>query len=125
MKQAPKSFPSQSEIKEISTGEDLDHDQMNSAAALIEQLLLRCCSPITWPEGRKRIVANKDLDILEEDEITIEELDQLDANHIVSVASKISHIGKEAGETSGNFLGESILDNEFTPDSENVCVPAE
>jgi hypothetical protein len=121
MKKAPKAFPTPSEIENATSAKDLSSDQMNAGAELIEQLLLRCCSPITWPEeGRKRLVANKDLDQLGPDELTIEELSQQDANFIVATATEISHLKKEAGESVGNFLGESSVPEEPTPDLQAI-----
>lgn len=104
MKNKPKAFPVASDLEAVQAGErELTGDEVDSSVAFMEAILTRCCSPITWDGQRKRIVSNKDLDLVADDEITIEELPQADANEIVATAAELSSLTKEAGESAGNF----------------------
>lgn len=104
MKSKPKAFPTPDDVKSVSTGErDMSDDEIATNAAFMEVILLRCASPITWGESRRKIVEDKDLDLVGDDEITIGELPQADAIEIVSKSSALSSLGKEAGQMAQNF----------------------
>ena len=101
MPRKPQAFP-QSSSAEPDDGE-LDQKRVEETAAMLESIIARCCSPITWGDERKRIVIGKDLDELGDDEITLEELSQDDANAIVAASAEVNSLTKEAGDSVGNF----------------------
>jgi len=108
MEKKPKAFPNPDEIKAIESGErEFSDQEIADSGSIMETILLRCCSPITWDDARKRLVTGKDLDQLSDDEILIEELSQADANAIVTAAAEVNNMTEEAGDSVGNFPEES------------------
>ena len=77
-------------------------DQIRAGLQFARVALLRGSSPITWPEGRRRIV-EKDLDVCGADEITIGELKQADAQAICDAVIQLSGAGKEAADAARTF----------------------
>jgi hypothetical protein len=78
-----------------------EHD-IHAGLQFARVALLRGSSPITWPAGRRRIV-EKDLDLCGNDEITIGELKQEDAQAICDAVIQLSGAGKEAADAARTF----------------------
>lgn len=72
--------------------------QVKAGVRVMTVALLTCCSPVIMDGKRLRIV-DKDLDLVAEGEISIEELSDADGLTIVNAVCEMSGIGKEV---SGN-----------------------
>jgi hypothetical protein len=121
MKKKPKAFPTDDDISKVKSGErEMTEVEVATNAAFMETILLRCVSPITWGETRRRIVEDGDLDQVADDEITIGELPQADAIMIVSEASELSNLGKEAGHKAQNFPEGHELPSEPASTGEDI-----
>ena len=121
MKRKPKAFPTGEDLEKVKSGErEMTDTEVETNAAFMETILLRCVSPITWGDSRRRVVEDGDLDQVADDEITIGELPQADAIMIVSEASEISSLGKEAGRKAQNFPEGHKLPSEPSPPSEDI-----
>lgn len=121
MKRKPKAFPTPDDVKSVNEGErEMTDDEIATNAAFMEVILLRCVSPVTWGDSRRKIVEDKDLDLVGDDEITIGELPQADAIEIVSKASSLSNLGREAGQMAQNFPEGCELPSEPASTSEDV-----
>jgi hypothetical protein len=74
-------------------------DQKDNAQVL-RVMLTRCTGKVRFSETDKRQIVDKHFDDADDlTEITIEELDQADAEKIVAEVSKLSGIGSEEAET--------------------------
>tara|TARA_R110002096_G_scaffold170911_1_gene343586 strand:- start:160 stop:540 length:381 start_codon:yes stop_codon:yes gene_type:complete len=121
MKRKPQAFPTGEDLEKVKSGErEMTDTEVETNAAFMETILLRCVSPITWGDSRRRVVEDGDLDQVADDEITIGELPQADAIMIVSEASELSSLGKEAGRKAQNFPEGHKLPSEPSPTSEDV-----
>tara|TARA_R110000796_G_scaffold1432_5_gene5750 strand:+ start:749 stop:1129 length:381 start_codon:yes stop_codon:yes gene_type:complete len=121
MKRKPQAFPTGEDLEKVKSGErEMTDTEVETNAAFMETILLRCVSPITWGDNRRRVVEDGDLDQVADDEITIGELPQADAIMIVSEASELSSLGKEAGRKAQNFPEGHKLPSEPSPTSEDV-----
>lgn len=105
----PAAFPNPERFKEVAAEgslESLTDVEIGNVAKVMEFILLsenRICSPITWGNDRRRVVSNKDLDEVCDDEITVEELPQADADAIVGKVFELGSMTKEAGQSLGTF----------------------
>ena len=124
MPRKPQAFPQSSNAQEPDD-DALDAKRVEETAAMLEAIIVRCCSPITWGDERKRIVIGKDLDELGDDEITLEELSQDDANAIVAASAEVNSLTKEAGDSVGSFPEGSDGDGEHSSVGENLRGVAE
>tara|TARA_R110000851_G_scaffold55133_1_gene129519 strand:- start:3841 stop:4221 length:381 start_codon:yes stop_codon:yes gene_type:complete len=121
MKRKPQAFPTGEDLEKVKSGQrEMTDTEIETNAAFMETILLRCVSPITWGDSRRRVVEDGDLDQVADDEITIGELPQADAIMIVSEASELSSLGKEAGRKAQNFPEGHKLPSEPSPTSEDV-----
>ncbi|MEW6304693.1 MAG: hypothetical protein AB1705_14555 [Verrucomicrobiota bacterium] len=99
----PGAFPAEDEKRKEAIRQAIE-TKPEVTARIFTIALTRCCSPLTFPNGaRRRIVEDKDLDQLRDDEITVAELENDDAIAIVTEVSKLSNMTKEAGRKAQTF----------------------
>jgi len=79
---------------------DFSRASVNDRNDVVRLILTRCTGSVRFSDSvRKKIVDKPNIDDLDElTEISIEQLDQADAEMIVEEVSAISKIGKEAAE---------------------------
>jgi hypothetical protein len=85
-------------------------EQVEYGVKLMRIALLKCCSPLTISSGNKLTIVDKPLDEVRDGvEITIEELDQDDAQAIAGEVFRLSNLGKEAAEKAKPFPEEQTV----------------
>ena len=63
MKRKPQAFPTGEDLEKVKSGErEMTDTEVETNAAFMETILLRCVSPITWGDNRRRVVEDGDLD---------------------------------------------------------------
>lgn len=72
-------------------------------------ILTRCTGPLCFPDGTKRVIVNKPFALTSEAEISIEELDDADAEAILTAVTAFSNEGREAGRKALKFPSEPAL----------------
>lgn len=81
-------------------------EQLEFGEKVTRIIISRCCSAITRTDLSKVTVCDKPLDELKHNEISIEELDQADAEAIVAEVTALSNMGKEAAAKAKPFPAE-------------------
>lgn len=77
---------------------------VTSVAEIVKVKLTRCCGSITAKDGSTfKIVDKPNVDDLGENEISIEELDQADAEAISAAVDELSGLKKEAAQAAEKF----------------------
>lgn len=82
---------------------EFDQRTLENMVKVTEAMLLRCVGKITLADGRTVKIVRKDLDDLTDGEITIEELDQPDADAIVAEIHQLSGLTKGAAQAVAPF----------------------
>lgn len=83
-------------------------------------ILLECCSPLTMPDGRRLTIVDTPLDKAGENEITIGEMDDADAQAIISAVTELTSLTKEAAEKARPFREEQTATRSSAPAGESV-----
>ncbi len=88
------------------SGQDIR--DIEAGLKLVRAALTRCVGRLTYLNGTQLKIVAKSLDDSDDaTEITIEELDQADADALVAEVFKLSGIGREAAQVAKPFLKES------------------
>ena len=74
-----------------------------SLVKITRVMLTNCCGKITYPDGTRVKIVDKDFDDCDENEIAIETLDQKDAAFIVNEVQALSGMTKEAATAAKTF----------------------
>lgn len=85
-------------------------------------VIARCCSPVRFPDGSKLKLVAKELDECGDDEMTLEELDQLDFEAIQQAFTDMS---QEAGRKARPFPEQPKTAGDAPPSGEVLPLPAE
>ncbi len=87
--------------------------------------LTRACSPIRFSDGEQYKVVDKEFHQCASGEISVEELDQADADCIVREVTALSQMGKEAAQAAKPFSEKSQVAGDDPSSRENLRSPAE
>lgn len=99
---------------------ELDDKTLQQMVKVTSMMLLRCVGVITNEDGSKVKIVDKPIDDLADDETTIEELDQVDANMIVDEIHRLSGLKKEAATAAAPFPEEQAAPAGSSSDSEGL-----
>lgn len=99
----PQAFPAESKNGEAGKNGHLTSQEMQMQVKLATATLTRCVSPLSFPDGRRLRIVDKELDEAAEDEMTIGELDDQDAMFLVNEINALSGLSREAGQQARTF----------------------
>jgi hypothetical protein len=105
------------DIQKRSASLKVSKEALLFGAKIIRIALLKCCSELKFSDGTLKIVDKPES---EPGEITIEELDDLDANSIVDAVKSLSGMTKEAAEKARPFPKKQKVAGEPGPSSQAV-----
>lgn len=90
--------------KETTISDDEAVKLLEGMSDLTKVKLTRCCGAITMPGGERfKIVDKPNVDDVQSGEVSIEELDQADAEAICAAVDQLSGTTKEAAEAAQSF----------------------
>lgn len=99
---------------------------IEAMAGLTRVKLSRCCGAVTTKDGaRFKIVDKPNVDDLADDEISIDELDQADAEAICAAIDELSGLKKEAVQAADTFPAEQAGSGEPAPAGNVLSSPAD
>jgi hypothetical protein len=94
--------------------------QVENGVRFLRVALLCCCSPLTFPDGSRRKIVDRELDQIGEQEITIGELSDADAKAIGDEVIELTGIGKEAAQAARPFPAEQAATGDPGPGGQEV-----
>lgn len=98
----PAAFPN--DIKDIAPEDSkLSKETIEWGLAVSMITLLRCCGPLTFPTGDVVTIVDKPFHACAPGEISIEELEDADADAIITTVNSLTSLTKEAGAEAQPF----------------------
>jgi hypothetical protein len=122
-KHIPVVLEARKRVRERSKGkaeaENTDED-FNFSALTVLLSLTRATSPITFPDGSRFKIVDKELDELGNGEISIGDLDDADVATIISEVTKLTGGGEEAAIKASPFPDQRTGDLQSSPAGQDV-----
>jgi len=103
----------------------IDMREVELVAKCQTMMLCRCVGEITFPGDEKVRIVDKPFDQCSDSEISIEEIDQEDANFLAATINRLSGLTKEAAVAAAPFPEGQAPAAGVAPDSEGIRLPAD
>lgn len=100
---------------------------IEAMAGLTRVKLTRCCGTITMPDGKTtfKIVDKPNIDDVADNEVSIDELDQADAEAICAAVDELSGLKKEAVQAAATFPAQHAGSGESASAGDDIPRPAD
>lgn len=100
-------------------------EELNWVVASNTIILTKCTGPVCHPDGTQRLIVDKPFASTPETDLSIEEMEDADAEAIITAVSEFTQCGKEAARKARPFPAEQTLAGGPGPNGAEVSHPPE